>query len=174
VSLFAIPVQRDWEDIRSLEEFLVSTWPSLVIELGTGTGAFSLYLACYCAAYGFDFHTFDLGDKDHAHQRPNERALHAVKALGGHVHKSDVFGEGTVELIRFFIGRSGGPAFIYCDNGDKPREVETYAPLLRKGDFLGVHDYGTEIKSLPTIGFRRWHWQIFEALNSTNRVIEKL
>jgi len=174
VSLFAIPVQRDWEDLRTMEEFLVSAWPSLVIELGTGTGGFSLYLAGYCAIHGHSFHTFDLGDKDHSHQKPNMDALKAIRALGGHVHTSDVFSEGTVEVIRFLIGKSEGPAFIYCDNGDKPREVNTYAPLLRTGDYLGVHDFGTEIHSLPYSGFKRWHWPIFESCGSTNRVIQKL
>jgi len=35
--------------------------------------------------------------------------------------------------------------FVYMDNGNKVREVNTYAKYLREGDVLGVHDWGPEI-----------------------------
>jgi hypothetical protein len=35
------------------------------------------------------------------------------------------------------------PAFIYCDGGDKPKELHLYAPVARPGDVIAVHDYGT-------------------------------
>lgn len=34
------------------------------------------------------------------------------------------------------------PAFIYCDGGKKPKELDLYAPLLLAGDMIGVHDFG--------------------------------
>jgi hypothetical protein len=34
---------------------------------------------------------------------------------------------------------------LYCDNGNKIREVCTYGIKLHSGDLLGVHDWGTEI-----------------------------
>lgn len=33
------------------------------------------------------------------------------------------------------------PCLIYCDNGNKPLEIKTYAPILRTGDILMAHDY---------------------------------
>jgi hypothetical protein len=33
-----------------------------------------------------------------------------------------------------------GAAFVYCDDGDKPREMRTYAPILRVGDYMMSHD----------------------------------
>ena len=35
---------------------------------------------------------------------------------------------------------------LYCDNGNKIKEVGYYALHLREGDVLGVHDWGTEIQ----------------------------
>jgi hypothetical protein len=36
--------------------------------------------------------------------------------------------------------------FLYCDNGNKIKEVNLYANWLKVGDMLGIHDWGTEIK----------------------------
>lgn len=33
-------------------------------------------------------------------------------------------------------------SFIYCDGGNKPRELKLWAPYAVKGDVVGVHDYG--------------------------------
>lgn len=173
MSLFALPVQRDWEDIQTMEDFLVSAWPALVVELGTGTGAFSLYLAGYCAIHGMEFHTFDTGKAEHSHQAPNKGATEAISMLGGHIHVMDVFDEWTISFIDDLV-KKNGVSFIYCDNGNKEREVEIYAPLLKKGDYLGVHDFGNEIRELPRDGFKEWHWELFEVTGSTNRIIRKL
>jgi hypothetical protein len=34
---------------------------------------------------------------------------------------------------------------IYCDNGDKPREVKTYLKYMPVGTYVMAHDWGTEI-----------------------------
>lgn len=34
---------------------------------------------------------------------------------------------------------------LYCDNGNKAKEVYWYAPYLNPGDLLGIHDWGSEI-----------------------------
>lgn len=39
---------------------------------------------------------------------------------------------------------------LYCDNGNKVQEVITYGHLLRSGDLMGVHDWGTEIDDRNT------------------------
>jgi hypothetical protein len=35
------------------------------------------------------------------------------------------------------------PVFIYCDGGEKPIELDLYSKIVRSGDLIGVHDYGT-------------------------------
>ena len=165
--LFGVPVQREWVDIETIEGFLVTEWPSIVVELGTGTGAFSLYLACYCASHGFRFYTYDTGENTHMHSRPHNPCLDAVKSIGGVVRKADVFSGDTIEEIA-----SLSPSFIYCDNGDKIRELQTYAPLVPVGSFIGVHDYGHEITDIALPGFKVWREDSFE--NSTNRILERV
>jgi hypothetical protein len=47
--------------------------------------------------------------------------------------------------VRELIAAAPRPFVLYCDNGSKPLEVGTFAPALRPGDFLAVHDLGTEV-----------------------------
>ena len=39
----------------------------------------------------------------------------------------------------------GLPIFVYCDNGNKVKELQYVAPLLKSGDIIGTHDYPTEV-----------------------------
>lgn len=38
-----------------------------------------------------------------------------------------------------------GRKILYCDNGNKPYEFNTFAKYLNSGDVIGCHDWGTEI-----------------------------
>jgi hypothetical protein len=44
--------------------------------------------------------------------------------------------------IELFIRSTPSMSFIYCDNGNKPKEFEAYAQLLRQHDLIAAHDYG--------------------------------
>lgn len=171
-----VPFQRKWVDVWAIEEFLVKVWPKMVIELGTGTGSFSTYLASYCAFHDYAFHTFDLKHRSqHPHVRQNPKCVDAIRKLGGVVHDRDIFDPGTQEMIHKLLV-SDSPAFLYCDNGDKPREVAAYCQMLKPGDFLGVHDFGTEIveRDLPQESFALWNPDSFANLASSNRILERI
>jgi hypothetical protein len=170
-----VETQRLWVDIETIEHFLSTKWPVTVIELGTGTGAFSVYLAIYCQFHDFAFHTFDTHQiRDMPFQSRKEKCVETILCLGGNYYCSDVFSSESRDIVWDLVKSSGGPAFIYCDNGDKPREVETYKSVLRPGDFLGVHDYGYEIHKddLPHVSFTPWNPALFEDLGSSNRILE--
>ena len=65
------------------------------------------------------------------------------------------------DLVTFFIGDifaqepsrvevilnyyRGKRKVLYCDNGDKEKEVRLYAKYLSPGDLLGVHDWEGEV-----------------------------
>ena len=36
------------------------------------------------------------------------------------------------------------PRLLFCDNGNKRRELSEIASLLAPGDFVAVHDWGSE------------------------------
>jgi len=37
------------------------------------------------------------------------------------------------------------PAMLFADNGDKKVEFARYVPMLQSGDYVSVHDWGTEV-----------------------------
>ncbi len=56
--------------------------------------------------------------------------------------EGDVFDPSIVVKVSNFIQHYR--AMIFCDNGDKLREVELYAKILKKGDLLLAHDHPGE------------------------------
>lgn len=48
-----------------------------------------------------------------------------------------------------------GRTFIYCDNGDKVKEMQVFSKLLRPGDIIACHDYfdNQEVVGLENFGF---------------------
>ena len=174
-----VAIERKWADIFTIDVLLTTERPALIVELGTGSGGFSCYLATYAYLNGVRFHTFDLHEKGGVTKRRNDRSLRFVKQCGGSVHRRNVFDPATVALIGRLVSR-GGKAFIYCDNGDKPREIRTYLGPLKTGDLLGVHDFGSEVSDAAVAPMleagvcRHWNRGFFEATASSNRVFEKL
>jgi len=165
---------RPWVDVQTIEHFLSEKWPVTVIELGTGTGAFSVYLATYCWFNGFSFHTFDTHKlSDLPFHEMNGRCVEAVSRLDGNYHREDVFSTEISDFIRDIVRASDGPALLYCDNGDKPREIKEYKDALRIGDFLGVHDFGFEVTE-EDVPDNFSHPSLFEDLGSTNRILERV
>jgi cephalosporin hydroxylase len=171
-------VERKWSDIFTIDVFLARTSPATIVELGTGSGGFSSYLATYAYLSGASFSTFDTHRKTSPTKRPNYRALRLIRALGGRVYHRDIFAPDTRKLIGRLAARPGA-TFLYCDNGDKPREAQLFAEALKPGDFLGVHDFNTEILPADVAGqierniLHPWHPEFFEALSSSNRIFQR-
>ena len=102
----------------------------LIVELGTGRGTLSSFLGLYRILTSTNMHTFDVN------VYPNERAL---KDLGIVVHTEDIFSTSTVKDL---IQNNLSPKILLiCDNGDKIRELNTFSPYLKSGDFVMAHDY---------------------------------
>ena len=59
-------------------------------------------------------------------------------------HVGDVFDEDIQDKIHQLIYENNKVLF-FCDNGNKIEEFNLYAPYLKKGDIIFVHDWGNEI-----------------------------
>lgn len=55
----------------------------------------------------------------------------------------DVF-KNSEEICKLIKGK--GKSIVFCDGGDKPHELRTFAPALKKGDIIACHDWGRAIK----------------------------
>jgi hypothetical protein len=120
------------EDLEAWDDFLATARPRGLVELGTGSGSFSKWLSERVEW----FRTIDIGPP-----QPGTPGFIRLNIWD----QSDA--------VRDLIARAPRPFILYCDNGDKRLEVETYAPALEVGDFLAVHDLGTEIfrQDIPSV-----------------------
>jgi hypothetical protein len=126
-TFLGVNCSQSWADFLFWER-LLNAHPGLrsIVELGTGEGGFSRYLSIQAEARGLAFSTFD-----HVH-------MDGQSAPG--FQKLDIFAV-PEEVVAALVE----PTVLFCDNGDKPREVELFAPLLQPKSLVVVHDWNVEI-----------------------------
>jgi hypothetical protein len=123
-------VQQAPEVLASLDALadIVSMDPPMrLIEVGTAEGGFSCVLRDHDVSRGVEIVTFDV--------------VEAAPIEGVEVRREDVWDEAGT--LRAELGKPGR-TLLFCDGKDKPREVRTFAPLLKSGDVLLAHDYARD------------------------------
>ena len=121
-----------------------------VVEFGTYEGGLSSFLWLECLVRRKRFLTIDVVDC---------RKFFLFDFLQGDL-LNDSF---TVNFILEFIGRA--PTFLYCDNGDKVEEIRHYAKVLPVGSILGVHDWGTEVRTDELLFLYDLHFEPISVIN---------
>lgn len=132
---FGIGIAQNWAQIGSIFEDLNRFKITLFVELGVFLGGFSdLMLLRMNFVPGFDY----LGTQLDYEQ--------VAKRLSGNprIIQGNHWDEPIVSRIQNLINTNVGTAMVYCDGGDKPREIRTYTPMLRVGDYIRAHDYPGE------------------------------
>ena len=107
-----------------------------IVELGTGYGGTSLFLGSCICGRGGKVLTIDIA--------PNMEFGYATWNLLAPKYnvsflQRDCFQPETVQEISNFI--KNHRALVFCDDGDKKREVPLYVEILKKDDLLMAHDY---------------------------------
>ena len=117
--------------LNSLFEMLK---PRRIIELGTGYGGLTVCLGIWGYTHLTPVYSFDA--------TPRHWSLGTMLAvLGVRLIREDIFG--YEEAIARLVQRHG-ITLLLCDNGDKKREVNTFAPYLKMGDTIMLHDYSAD------------------------------
>lgn len=113
-----------------------------VVELGTGHGGMSLFFGSCINGRGGKVLTVDqVRLMDGGYDSWNALAEKCnVRFL-----QMDVFRPEAVQEVSNFI--KDYRALVFCDDGDKKREIPLYAEILKKGDLLLAHDYNCEFTS---------------------------
>lgn len=132
------------------EYFIESNRFDYVVELGSQKGALSTYLANMAAiTESFIFDAYEFYPNDNSwFNREHEGVGHWFEKLAKispniNINYNNVFTESTFNHIKENIEQF--KTYIFCDGGNKLRELDMYAPLLKKGDKIAVHDWGMEI-----------------------------
>lgn len=158
------PIQLFWQDLKILETAVTQCKPDLIIELGTGTGASALFFSLHAPVATFDNKDIRIEELKNISQVT--------------FYTVDVFSKQGIFLIDRLM-KTYKLIFLFSDNGDKPKEFLTFAPMLKPGDYIAVHDVGLEI-SLQDIDTTKKPYNlepVFENLSiselSTIRVFKK-
>jgi len=114
-----------------------------IIELGTGFGGFSVFLALYCVFLGnnWELYTFD-NDK-----KIDRCASETLSRLGVEFFNEDIFSDKTERRIIDLIQQEGTTVLL-CDDGNKIKEFNLFAPYLKSGDYIFAHDLRSEINEV--------------------------
>ena len=139
-SLFGVPVIQRWCDLLLIEKMFQKT-PQLkaVLELGTLYGGLSQFLLMQTIARGQEFRTFDW--QRYLTVGPLAQKL----GLDEHFIHDDLWIGGLATVRELCSREDWHPLFLLADDGDKPKELRTFVPMLQAGDIVGVHDWGTEV-----------------------------
>jgi cephalosporin hydroxylase len=130
-TIFGIPCQQYWQDLFYLEKLITAHEPKTVIEIGTGTGASAAFFANFNSV--FNTFSFDIVDR---------RKIRPENVIFWQAH---IFQPGTIrELAQIIESYRDEKLFIFCDGGDKTKEFLLFAPFLKIGDCIAVHDWKIE------------------------------
>jgi len=137
---------------------LLTAHPELrsLVELGTGQGGTSLYLLLQCIQRGMTFDTFDT-----APAWACDTPVGKLAMLGQHFHCGSYL-DALRPLLERILDNGPHPLLLFCDGGDKPRDFQMFAPLLKVGDLIAVHDFGGEFSEPDTDPVKALVEAIFE------------
>lgn len=158
VSFGGIPIAQAWTELILWESLLNDRRFEAVFELGTWQGGFSWWMWAQCKAREMVFHTFD--------------SISPQREMPDYCFtRKDVFAE--VEALGALF-REHEPCIVFCDNGNKPRELQTFSKELRDPNSLLVaHDWSTEIgpEDVPA-GVRMVYEDFCVEIGSMSRVFQ--
>jgi len=127
VSFGGIGAAQIWADFILWEGLLNDHEIHGIFELGTYQGGFSWWLWAQAQARGIHFETYDATE-------PEEWVPD--------FQRIDVFAE--ADYVKRCL-RMHKPVILFCDNGNKPRELKTFGPSLDPDSLVVVHDWGAEM-----------------------------
>ena len=178
VSFFGCFAQQNPQAFVSLNRLLLAHDFSTIIELGTHDSGVATLFALYCLgskmpATADDPREPSLYKNATHHKRPKEfytfdnvrrdiPRLQLLTNMGANVLTRDTLtDEATIAYVRRLIQRPG-TTLLLCDGGNKRREVELYAPALKPGDFIMVHDWAKDAAAMASLR-ERGIWQSWES-----------
>ena len=150
------------DDFPLIAKVLSVYKPLNIIELGTHMAGFSAWLSDQLRMWGGQLLTIDNKKHDDV-----DRLLRDCPNV--QFEQIDLMAEES-PLVVDWIKRER--SFLYCDNGDKEKEVKIYAKHVPVGGLIGVHDYGTETsamvvgRTLKPLGFEMVFKKEFEDLSN--------
>lgn len=140
VAPMGIPLAMTWRNISDFTTFLFEN-PDVkcVVEIGANFGGFSALMAARVMTVpDFAYLGIEIED-DRGHPYLSE---FMGKNPRLHILYADCFSGKSILTAKKWVGETNGKALIFCDGTNKPKETDSYFEILRKDDYLMLHDYG--------------------------------
>jgi hypothetical protein len=162
---FVFEMQHRYEDRALIVDVIRQHRPRQAVELGTAKGGFAALLAQTLKEWGGHAYTVEKTPE------PDVSASLAREYDNLTVIHGDVLQRSPNDMFLPWIEvLTRESVFLYCDNGNKMKEIELYAPILGPRALLGTHDYWTEVDPkwvepfLADLGYVQHRHAEFEAL----------
>lgn len=138
---FGVKTSHTWHEVGQLLRIINDFDINMFIEIGCHVGGLASIINCRKFYQpGFSYIGYDINGSvvdDHVNSRCDIRI-------------KDVF----KDPIHLTIQQHKN-TFVYCDGGNKVKEMKTFAPSLKSGDIIACHDYfdGQKVVGLDGFGF---------------------
>jgi hypothetical protein len=120
--------------------------PLQIIEIGSRNGGFTTILDEHNLSNTAKLYTIDIDGFN-----PNAKFSDNVTQI-----KADCF---AIESVIGNIISQPGVTLVFCDGGDKIREINTFAKYLKPGDMIFGHDYAKDSETFNnTYRGKIWDW----------------
>ncbi len=136
IELFGEKIRQSWADLFFINRILSKYEFKNVIELGTGHGMLTVFIAMHCNC---PLYSIEIGGEPRNKPYKVAKGNYTINFIRG-----DCFDNKITKPLSEIIKR--GRTLIYCDNGNKKLELQTYAPFMIKDDVIMVHDKHKEVE----------------------------
>jgi hypothetical protein len=122
--------------LRTLDKYMVT----LFVEIGVADGGLREFITPRAAiTEGFSYLGCELVAWPLSFMRPSDTRPNCTTYIG------DCFGQEFADILRKKVAQNKR-VFIFCDGGNKPKELAYFKDFLRTGDLIAAHDFTDEIQ----------------------------
>jgi len=141
---YKMKILQSWLQVGAIFDLIETEQIKTFIEVGVYEGGFGSLVSAK-SFYDKEFRYFGIEIDSSV---VNIDFIDQCRKAGNLIFFGDVFDNFT--LMRKIISESKGPVLLFCDGGDKVKEMKTFYSFMRIGDIIMCHDYMPELT--PAIG----------------------
>lgn len=146
-----VPTSLTWYDIGAIVHVIQAARVTVVIEIGVDQGGLAALLLAYRQYAQPQYDIPALTNYFGVDINLDTVSRSVLDPHRAHFLEADAWAPATIARVQAEIA-GHQRALIFCDGGDKPRDLRTYAPILRPGDVLMAHDYHNEYGDDALVG----------------------
>lgn len=137
VTPYDVPVTQTWLQVVRHFEVIKDFDVKLFVEIGVYLGGLASVIIPRTEYTEFSYLGVEINEGG-----IDSRVKAQISCLPrANIIYGNAFDSGIINKVNERINATLPPCYLFCDGNDKPREMATYAPLLRSGDLLSVHDW---------------------------------